>query len=106
MTPKLIQTCEDNGKLCIRLSGPLTVAFHRILYPVFADVKEVKEVHVELDEPSAIDLYFLQLVYAFVRSLKSGGCAVIITARLLEADSQILKNTGLLHLLTNTSTDN
>lgn len=94
-----IETTPD-GTCVITLQGELTLKHHAAMHGMLRDVTTpAQTIRLEISQPSAIDLCFLQLLHAFIQSAAQQGKTVHVNATLAEADQKLIARTGFHTLL-------
>jgi anti-anti-sigma regulatory factor len=93
-----IVVTTTNDHTLVRIAGELTVRNAKEIAAVFRGI-EGENVLMEVLEPSAIDLSFLQILISCIHRLKESGSQVGLRATLHDADRQLLTNTGFSRLL-------
>ena len=98
--PELHIETSSEGTCTLKLRGELSRKHHAALHAMFREVtRPEKTIHIEISEPSSIDLCFLQLLRAFTNSAAQQGKTVHVHATLADADQGLIARTGLHHLL-------
>ena len=100
MKPKVKNEKKRKGVIQIALSGDLTLKYHKELSSIFNSIDVTSEViELRLDQPSAIDLSFLQMLAAYRTERKRKGKLLYVSALLSEADEKLISRTGFSPLL-------
>lgn len=99
MKPELKSTRDKSGTLNVTLSGDLIVKYANDLRVLFRELLSEKDVALKVEHPSAIDLSFLQLLWAFQKQTILQGQSVTVSFALNEADHLLLSRTGFKILL-------
>ena len=82
----------------VQIAGNLTVRNAVEIVTIFQDI-EGENILIELQEPSAIDLSFLQILLSRMNALRQKGSQINLSTTLRDADSKLLTNTGFSRLL-------
>jgi len=98
--PELHLQTSPDGVCIVTLRGELSLKHQAVLHSMLREVSTPEKViRIEISEPSAIDLCFLQLLRAFTKSAVQQGKTVHINAALAEADRTLMTRTGFHHFL-------
>jgi anti-anti-sigma regulatory factor len=82
----------------VRITGNLTVRNAMEIAEIFQTI-EGENIAIELQEPSAIDLSFLQILLSRTHDLKQKGSQVNLSTALRDTDAKLLTTTGFSRLL-------
>ncbi|MBL0740614.1 hypothetical protein [Chryseolinea lacunae] len=90
----------EQGHLRVVFGGELVLKYQSELKSIFTGLNDRSEpLEIQLLKPEGIDLCFLQMLEAFRREKKRANRKVTVSATLEEENADLLKRTGLLHLL-------
>lgn len=93
-----IEVIATNDLTHVRATGDLTVRNAKEIAAIFSGI-DGTNILIELQEPSAIDLSFLQTLIARIHALTQVGSQIRLHTNLREADVKLLTNTGFSRLL-------
>src|SRR5689334_17583119 len=82
----------------VRVAGDLTVRNAKEIAAIFSGI-EGADILIELQEPTALDLSFVQILISRIQALTQKGSHIRLHTNLREEDVKLLTNTGFSHLL-------
>jgi anti-anti-sigma regulatory factor len=97
MRPEITLTTTNESTL-VTISGDLTIRYAKEISEIFKTITG-KNISIELCEPTAMDLSFLQILVAYVNVTAQKGGSISVKKSLREAEAQLLTNTGFSVLL-------
>jgi anti-anti-sigma regulatory factor len=94
MKPDLKIITLEGGITEARFSGNLSVKYAKDILKLFKSLKHDGPVTIHIDQPSGIDLCFLQVLYAYKKHCSKSGIQVTITSTLHAAEESMIRRTG------------
>ncbi|MBT1705059.1 hypothetical protein [Chryseosolibacter indicus] len=99
MKPIVTIEKENNNITKVMLSGDLTVKYHKDIAEAFQKLSAESTTSIVVDNPSAIDLCFLQVLWSYKKYHKMRGQNISISFTLGDAEYSLLLRTGFQTLL-------
>lgn len=100
-TPEFqIQTTESNGDTNIVITGELTVNNSKYIHrTLLKEAFPIDKLNIKIMEPEALDLSFLQILIAFIKSRYIKGHQTLIEFELGSSYKELIEKTGILQTI-------
>jgi anti-anti-sigma regulatory factor len=94
-SPFLLDMTQDNDTVKLTFSGDLIINYiDAIKEEVEKSINYSKNLHIQLSNPTSVDITFVQIIFSLKKTFKNKGKSIQIKAELSDEISLLISNAG------------